>query len=994
MDNKLVTKIKISQDIKFDHPDPYTIHTKHGGKGNQKKIQLPNPWRKKADGRVLRNVPITLYADDTSENISKKFNKHISFYFTLSGLSPNLSNQEYNCYFLLTSNRATGFEIASQIVAEMNNITREGFIAFDPTSMKEVLVTGMVLCFLGDTNTPNPGSSLNPCRMCHLKTARMDDKKSLDYIQQFSRINSDESKLAGNESNWGKVIEEEQLPVPQQLIDHCSSQNIKQVCQVQITKHVILENGCFVSIQSHGSRRRIGSVQSLWEYHSRTRSKFYIHFNEFNELYSMREVSRTQTEQYVNVNEIEACINVQHNCDKGDCPIKKTKPSLIERQETGIMTAQVEHFVINTAKPAPAPPNCTRSSPEHPVYSIIRTGFPAGPRVRFRPEPSPRPNPHPARLLTRGRPPTLHRSPTREQVLPLISTGDWRSICRIHPPPDSKLTRSLPPSQKSSRPINRRSTKRILTPTHRKQSLHMTPVENQDLIQHYLTLVKQQRADNPPPPPFVDPLTSDKRLDRIIKNVLANQEAELDHKIFLNQSLREYRKAKKMEAMARRDAVYQFMVHLTSELIKDPRPTLHSKDFNATYFKKKFEALEKNLTNDKLNPLYLPNLATFNIRFEDYKDTLVKAQEIEVQATQTRDKTIVPTTKHLAKMSITDKTANKKEKATRKKILPLESTLDDNSISSFTTEPYFEDLEPTTSLPSPFLKKITLKKELPIITDSEGEEEKEPTNRSSSPVLEKIARKKTLSILSDSEDKIDEDQAIPTLNPSTLTPKSEPNKRDKPMKFPKPWKGTIKPPKSLGIIRKPRSSNVSQTSNETESESESESEDEIQEAEVIKILIKKHAIVDEDMKRILDQAQQSQLILQKLIPNKEIESYVSGWNPWIEKKKVFPAPPKNKKRPKSNKRHQPCQSGSNRPDQSHLNNRSQARSNNSRNQARSDARVNQDRSNNNQRQGHSNNWSSNKRPRKESKDLEDAVRWAKVHRATAVLGAFFRHTKR
>ncbi|POW22338.1 hypothetical protein PSHT_01404 [Puccinia striiformis] len=115
----------------------------HDGKGNQKKIQLPNPWRKKADGRVIRNVPITLYATDTSGNISKKFNKHISFYFTLSGLPPNLSNQEYNCHFLSTSNRATGLEIASQIVAEMNNITREGLTAFDSTSMKEVLVTGM-----------------------------------------------------------------------------------------------------------------------------------------------------------------------------------------------------------------------------------------------------------------------------------------------------------------------------------------------------------------------------------------------------------------------------------------------------------------------------------------------------------------------------------------------------------------------------------------------------------------------------------------------------------------------------------------------------------------------------------------------------------------------------------------------------------------------------------------------------------------------------------
>ncbi|KAI9600100.1 hypothetical protein KEM48_000316, partial [Puccinia striiformis f. sp. tritici PST-130] len=635
---------------------------------------------------------------------------------------------------------------------------------------------------------------------------------------------------------------------------------------------------------------------------------------------------------------------------------------------------------------------------------IIRTGFPAGPRVRFRPEPSPRPTLTPLDYSPEvDHPPAIDHPPENEYYpSSRLAIGD-RSI---------GLT---PPS--------------ILIPTHRKQSLHMTPVENQDLIQHYLTLVKQQRADNPPPPPFVDPLTSDERLDRIIKNVLADQEAKLDHKIFFNQSLRDYRSDKRMQTITRRDLLFKFMVHVTNELINDPRPTLHSKDFDAVTFKKRFKALEKALNSDRLNsPQEKNNAATFNARFKEYKAALIQAQEVEVQATQKGDKTIIPTSKilkletrreplndtipevtgnfhldkHLAKTSITDKPANKKEKTAKKKILPLESTLGDSSISSFTTEPYFEDLEPTTSLPSPFLKKITLEKELPIITDSESEEEKEPTYRSSSPVLEKIVRKKTLSILSDSEDEIDEDQAIPTLNPSTLTPKSEPNKRDEPMKFPKPWKGTIKPPKSLGIIRKPRSSNVSQTSNETESETESKSEDEIQEAEIIKILIKKHvkihasylkAIVDEDMKRILDQAQQSQLILQKLIPNKEIESYVSGWNPWIEKKKVFPAPPKNKKRPKSNKRHQPRQSGSNRPDQSHSNNRSQARSNNSRNQARSDARVNQDRSNNNQRQGHSNNRSSNKRPREESEDLDDAVRWAKVHRATAVLGAFFRHTK-
>ncbi|KAI9613136.1 hypothetical protein H4Q26_010414 [Puccinia striiformis f. sp. tritici PST-130] len=544
-------------------------------------------------------------------------------------------------------------------------------------------------------------------------------------------------------------------------------------------------------------------------------------------------------------------------------------------------------------------------------------------------------NHHSARLLTRGRPPTYHRSPTRERVLPLISTGDLRSIYRTNSPSNTN-------------------------------PLHMTPEENQSLINHYLTVVKQQRADNPPPPPFVDPLTPDERLDGIIKTVLADQESRLDQQIDFNRSLREYRAVKKMEATARRDSIYEFMIYLTSELLKDPRPTLHSRDFDATLFKKKFEKLEKILSNDKHNPLYTQNLATFNIRFERYQEALVQAQEIEVQATQTRDKTVIPTTKnlkiesrtaqtenialpapevtgnihldnYLAKKSITEKPIDKKEKATKKKLLPLDSSIGDLSISSFTTEPYFEDLEPTTNLPSPALKKTL--------------------------------------------DELDEDLATPILNPSTLIPKNEQSNLENPIKVLKTPKEPSKHPGSLGIIREPLSSDESRASSEMESESESE--DEIPEAEIIRILIKKQvkiharylkATSNDDKKTILDQAQQNQLVLQKLIPNKEIESYVNGWNPWIEKKKVFPAPPKNKKRPKSDKRNHPRQSGSNRPDRTHSNyHRDQTRSNNSRNQNRASTSRNQSRSNNNNPpQAHSNNRENNKRHREESEDLEDA----------------------
>jgi hypothetical protein len=85
-------------------------------------IQLPNPWRTRAGGKIIRNMPITLYSDDTLGNVSKRWNKHVSFYFTLSGLPPRLSNQEFNCHFLTTSNRAGVLELSEMIIDELKYI--------------------------------------------------------------------------------------------------------------------------------------------------------------------------------------------------------------------------------------------------------------------------------------------------------------------------------------------------------------------------------------------------------------------------------------------------------------------------------------------------------------------------------------------------------------------------------------------------------------------------------------------------------------------------------------------------------------------------------------------------------------------------------------------------------------------------------------------------------------------------------------------------------
>jgi hypothetical protein len=144
MTGQLSYQLRIPSDINFNDPTLLSIKTKEFDKeyseiklnnqllsticankifevngDDQVQINLPNSWRKKAGGKILRNLPISLYADDTLGNISKRWNKHISFYYTLAGLPPNLSNQEYNCHFLATSNRATVLEISEHLVDEL-----------------------------------------------------------------------------------------------------------------------------------------------------------------------------------------------------------------------------------------------------------------------------------------------------------------------------------------------------------------------------------------------------------------------------------------------------------------------------------------------------------------------------------------------------------------------------------------------------------------------------------------------------------------------------------------------------------------------------------------------------------------------------------------------------------------------------------------------------------------------------------------------------------
>ncbi|OAV96922.1 hypothetical protein PTTG_08102 [Puccinia triticina 1-1 BBBD Race 1] len=177
--------------------------------------KLPHPWREPAKGRVIRQMPINLFADDTSGNVSKQWNCHISYYCTLAGLPPKATNMQYNCHFLSTSNQAGVLELGEQIVEELNLSSSEGFPAYDPGLDADVLVMSFVLCFQGDspmhaevTNTMMPNVALNPCRMCMLHVDNLNDKHKQAYIREFLHIDSSGEHCPVASRNWEYIKEQ------------------------------------------------------------------------------------------------------------------------------------------------------------------------------------------------------------------------------------------------------------------------------------------------------------------------------------------------------------------------------------------------------------------------------------------------------------------------------------------------------------------------------------------------------------------------------------------------------------------------------------------------------------------------------------------------------------------------------------------------------------------------------------------------------------------
>ncbi|KIY61625.1 hypothetical protein CYLTODRAFT_495162 [Cylindrobasidium torrendii FP15055 ss-10] len=166
-----------AHDLLFPMPDLVKIHSSHGlpdprminGIRQNDSVQPWtvattdgfNVWRARAKGRRVVSFPIWLYCDDTSGNMSKRWNKHNSFLFTAAGLPRREVHKESNIHFLCTSNIAPPLEMLDGVVEQLEDGQNNGIWAWDAQYHEPILVLPFVLAMTGD----NPMQSEFACHI-------------------------------------------------------------------------------------------------------------------------------------------------------------------------------------------------------------------------------------------------------------------------------------------------------------------------------------------------------------------------------------------------------------------------------------------------------------------------------------------------------------------------------------------------------------------------------------------------------------------------------------------------------------------------------------------------------------------------------------------------------------------------------------------------------------------------------------------------------------
>jgi hypothetical protein len=83
---------------------------------------MPHPLHAKADSWMVYTVPIIVFMDNASANISKQWNKHMIVYLSNAGLPQEMLEKEFCVKFVTLSPNALPMELMCAVCDSMEYV--------------------------------------------------------------------------------------------------------------------------------------------------------------------------------------------------------------------------------------------------------------------------------------------------------------------------------------------------------------------------------------------------------------------------------------------------------------------------------------------------------------------------------------------------------------------------------------------------------------------------------------------------------------------------------------------------------------------------------------------------------------------------------------------------------------------------------------------------------------------------------------------------------
>ncbi|KAI6017560.1 hypothetical protein BKA83DRAFT_4015195, partial [Pisolithus microcarpus] len=152
----------------------------------------PNVWREKSGGRMVYNVPLIIFMDNVSGNISKQWNKHHVIYMSNANLPCEMLEQEFYVWFVTSSPHAAPMELMHAMKESILNAAESGVTAWDCRDNEEVILVPHVLFVAGDN--PMQGEECSQaglncnyfCRTCEVRGNKEYKESDAGYSTLFT----------------------------------------------------------------------------------------------------------------------------------------------------------------------------------------------------------------------------------------------------------------------------------------------------------------------------------------------------------------------------------------------------------------------------------------------------------------------------------------------------------------------------------------------------------------------------------------------------------------------------------------------------------------------------------------------------------------------------------------------------------------------------------------------------------------------------------------